>query len=243
MDSHLGNITPYGDSLLINSGKLHRWYRDNLSGFMDAETISKRHEHDIEIKSKGEKREIRVPILKLEHFGEDMAIDEKQIGEEMHTINSNRRSGKIAVLARSIKASELIELLPHFHQKGVEVKSITKDLSPSYDWFCRQVFYNARHVADKFHIIKHLMDACQDVRVRYRQEELSRKRTQYEEFKRKESERKKQCKSIGEDYCPKKIIVLRNLFIRKRKLPMGRLCSNFWQEVVICFTNFQTIEL
>jgi transposase len=173
---------------------------------MSAETVKKRHQHDIKIRSQGEQKEIRVPILNLEHFGEDMAINEKQIGEEMHTIISNRRTGKIAVLARSIKASKLIVLLPSFHQKGIEVKSITRDLSPSYDWFCRQVFYNSRHVADKFHIIKHLMDACQDVRVRYRQEELRRKRLEHKDFKAKELERKKQCEIDGETYRPKKFI-------------------------------------
>ena len=204
MDFHLGNITPYGDSLLINPGKLHRWYRDSLSGFTNEENRSKRHQHDIKIKKKGVIKTIRVPILELEHFGEDMAIDEKQIGEEMHTVISNRRTGKIAVLARSVSATELIELFPAFDLKGFEVKSITRDLSPSYDWFCRQVFCGARHIADKFHIVKHLMDACQDVRIRYRQEELSRKRTEYKTFKEKESERKKQCKLNGEVYKPKK---------------------------------------
>lgn len=202
----MGNITPYGDSLLIEAKKLWRWYRDGLSGFKDVENISKRHEHDIIIKSGGKKKQIRVPILNLEHFGQDMAIDEKQIGEDMHTVITNRQTGKIAVLARTIKASELIELWPSFHSKGFEVKSITRDLSQSYDWFCRQVFCNSRHVADKFHIIKHLMDACQDVRVRYRQEQLTDKRLKFEAHKTKELERKKQCKANGETYQAKKFI-------------------------------------
>lgn len=200
MDSHLGNITPYGDSLLIDNGKLWRWYHDSLSGFMSESTQTKRHEHDLEINSKEGKKHIRVPILKVENFGEDMAIDEKQIGEEMHTVITNRNTGKIAVLAASVKASELIRLLPDFEHKGFEVKSITRDLSQSYDWFTRQVFCNSRHIADKFHIIKHLMDACQDVRVRYRQEQLSEKRIKYEAHKIREAERKKQCKINAETY-------------------------------------------
>ena len=171
---------------------------------MAPETISNRQEHDITIQSGGVKKQIRVPILELKHFGEDMAIDEKQIGEEMHTVITNRQTGKIAVLARTIKASELIHLLPRFEGKGFKVKSITRDLSQSYDWFCRQVFCNSRHVADKFHIVKHLLDACQDVRVRYRQEQLSDKRIKYEVHKAKEAERKKQCKIDGTIYQAKK---------------------------------------
>ncbi|MFA7672117.1 MAG: transposase [Sphaerochaetaceae bacterium] len=215
MDVHLGNITPYGDSLLINPQKLHRWYRDSLSGFLDPQTISQRHRHDIEIKKQGIKKRIRVPILSLENFGEDMAIDEKLIGEEVHTILSNRTNGKIALLACSVKASELIELLPSFNLKGFDVKSITRDLSPSYDWFCRQVFCNARHVADKFHIIRHLLNACQDVRVRYRQEELTRKRIEYQAFKDSEKERKKKCRINGELYKHK------NFYYKEKRMKNG----------------------
>jgi transposase len=114
----------------------------------------------------------------------DMAIDEKNIGEEMHTVMSNRRTGKIAMLVRSICAKELITILPKFDCKNIDVQSITRDLSQSYDWFCRQEFYNARHVADKSHIIKQLFDTCQDVRVRYRQKLLTDKRLKCEAFKK-----------------------------------------------------------
>jgi transposase len=191
---------------LIENGKLWRWYHDSLSGFLDEDTVRKRHQHDIKIRKNGIEKQIRIPILKVENFGENMAIDEKQIGEEMHTIITNRDTNKIAVLACSIKSFELVKLLPAFHGKGFEVKSITRDLSPSYDWFCRQAFLNTRHIADKFHIIKHLMDSFQDVRVRYRQELLTDKRIKHKAHNAKELERKKQCKINKENYLPKKFI-------------------------------------
>jgi len=187
---------------LIENKKLWRWYHDSLSGFLNPDVIKQRHEHDIVIKEKV----IRVPIFSLEDFGSDMAIDEKQIGEEMHTILSNRQSGKIALLARSIKAKELIELLPKFQGKGFTVKSITRDLSVSYDWFCRQAFCNSLHVADKFHIIKSLLDACQDIRVRYRQELLSDKRLKYEDFKKQEHQRKEECKKTQQRFIAQKFV-------------------------------------
>ncbi|MDR2684589.1 MAG: hypothetical protein LBB53_04320 [Prevotellaceae bacterium] len=40
-----------------------------------------------------------------------MAIDEKQIGEEMHAIISNRETGKIALMVRSLRYSDLQKLL------------------------------------------------------------------------------------------------------------------------------------
>lgn len=206
MDKHLGNITPYGDSLLVEPKKLWRWYRDSLSGFLDTDTVKRRHEHDIVIQEKGVSKTIRVPIFSMEDMGADMSIDEKQIGDEMHTILSNRQSGKIALLARSVSAKELINLLPKFDLKGFEVKSITRDLSPSYDWFCRQVFCNSLHVADKFHIIKELLDSCQDVRVRYRQKLLTDKRLKYEEFKKQEHQRKQDCKKHNQPFITKKFV-------------------------------------
>jgi len=73
----------------------------------------------------------------VSNLGDYMAIDEKQIGGDFHTILTNRKSGKIALLAQAIKASELSQLIPKFGLRGFYVKSITRDLSPAYDWFSR----------------------------------------------------------------------------------------------------------
>ena len=88
-----------------------------------------------------------------DNLGADMAIDEKQIGGDFYTILTNRNSGKIALLAQTVRSNELSQLIPKFGLRGFYVKSITRDLSPAYDWFSRQFFCNALHTADKFHII------------------------------------------------------------------------------------------
>jgi hypothetical protein len=111
--------------LLIEPKKLWRWYHDSLSGFLDPDVVKHLHKHDFTIKEKGVEKTIRTPIFLIEDMGENMAIDEKKIGEEMHTILSNRQTGKIALLAQSVSAKELIHLLPKFNLKGFDVKSIT----------------------------------------------------------------------------------------------------------------------
>jgi hypothetical protein len=68
----------------------------------------------------------------------------------MHTVLSNRETGKIALLTRRLKAKELSMQTTHFEGKGFEVKTITRDLSHSYDWFCRTAFPNAGRIAGKF---------------------------------------------------------------------------------------------
>jgi len=67
----------------------------------------------------------------VDNLGTDMAIDEKQIGGDFYTILTNRNSGKIALLAQTIKANELSQLIPKFGLRGFYVKSITRDLSPA----------------------------------------------------------------------------------------------------------------
>jgi len=192
------NIIPVGDSLLVPSKKLWRWYHDNLSGLLSASAVKERHQHDFMVKTKnGKSKNIRVPILEVDNLVADMAIDEKQIGGVFYTILTNRNSGKIALLAQTIKACYLSQLIPKFGLRGFYVKSITRDLSPAYDWFSRQFFCNALHTADKFHIIRHLLDSCQDTRIRYKQELLTDKRLQYATFKQSEQTRKQFCKESG----------------------------------------------
>ena len=162
------------------------------------------HRYDSQTTKKGVEKEIRVPILKTENLGPNMAIDEKKIGEEMHTVLSNRDTGKIALLARTLRSGELSLLTTHFGSKAFEVKTVTRDLSNSYDWFCRTAFPNAEHIADKFHIIKALLDACQAIRIRYKQDKLRDKRLRHQEHKEKETKRKDQCSLEGQTYRKRK---------------------------------------
>jgi len=122
-------------------------------------------------------------------------IDAKQIVGDFYTILTNRNSDKIALLA---------QIISKFGLRGFYVKSITRDLSPAFDWFSRQFFCNALHTADKFHIILHLLDSCQDTRVRYKQELLIAKRLQYATFKQQEQTRKQFCKENNEPFIAKK---------------------------------------
>ena len=173
---------------------------------MEPSTQQEHYRHDAKTIENGIEKEIRIPILKPENIGPNMAIDEKQIGEEMHTVLSNRDTGKIAMLAATLRAKELGMLVMHFEGKGFEVRTITRDLSNSYDWFCRAAFPNAGHIAHKFHIVKSRLDACQDVRVRYRQEILRDKRLKWEQHKQKEKQRLSLCKLEGQRYAKRKFV-------------------------------------
>lgn len=191
------NTSVFCSVLNLDPQLVWRWYREHLSGFRESESNGEHYEHDLQ-KPGGEN--VRVPIYKPENFGESMAIDEKQIGEEMHTIVSNRETGKIALMARSMQYADLEKLLDKESITCRQVETLTRDLSPLYAKVGKELFFNSSPVADKFHVIRSLMDACQDVRVRLRQDLLRERRLAYQAHKKQEKERKKACLAAGKDY-------------------------------------------
>ena len=147
---------------------LHYWYKTELSGYQKQVKEGTWGEKKIIVADKqtGEVlKEKPVPIAKAANMGSHMTIDEKQIGKRMYTIMTNAGNSKIAFLAESMKVEELKQAIGNYlPEKIKDVKSISCDMSPSYKKLCRETFTGARLVIDKFHVIKHLMDALQQVR-------------------------------------------------------------------------------
>lgn len=152
----------------IKPKTLHYWYKEEFSGYPQQVKAGAWGEKKITVVDEhtGEVlKEKPVPIAKMANMGSHMTIDEKQIGKRMYTIMTNAGNGKIALLAESMKPEELKQAIGNYlSEKVKEVKSISCDMSPSYKKLCREVFTDARLVIDKFHVIKHLMDALQQVR-------------------------------------------------------------------------------
>lgn len=162
------NISCVAYMFSIKPRTLHYWYKENLSGYKQDVESGKWGEKKIAVldKETGEVvKERPVPIAKEENFGTHMSIDEKQIGKKMYTIMTNSQTGKIALLAQTMKPEELKQVIEKYLLPKAEgVKSISCDMSPSYKKFCRQMFPNTQLVIDKFHVVKYLMDALQQVR-------------------------------------------------------------------------------
>ena len=190
----------------IDGKKIYRWYKEVLSHFTDQEEQLKLHKYDLVLSTAldpktGKIPTIAVPIFKQENFGENMAIDDKNIGGEGYTILSNKETGKIAILAQATQASLLTKIIEKIPVSvRYSVRTITKDLAEGYDWIARTLFLNATRIADKFHVLKLGFTALQDVRVRYRQQVLTEERMQREERKAQEREQKAACELIGKKY-------------------------------------------
>lgn len=147
---------------------VHYWYKEELSDYRRDIAAGKWGEKKIQvidIDSGEVVKEKSVPIAKPENFGTHMTIDEKQIGKKMYTIMNNAQTGKIAFMAQTMKPEELKQAVKNYlSTKTDSVKSISCDMSASYKKFCKEMFPNTQLVIDKFHVVKHLMDALQQVR-------------------------------------------------------------------------------
>ena len=161
----------------MSAKKLHRWYQNILSGFPQAVERGEIGKDDFFVREQGETEKIKVPILEEDNLGQRMAIDEKTINGTGYTILSNRQTNKIALMASTFKVKHLVKLMAQFDiEKRMKVVSLSRDMASNYDWFGRQVFMNAYHVVDKFHVIKNVIEQLQSIRIRYRQQELAKRR-------------------------------------------------------------------
>lgn len=170
MDDKPVNFTTIGGFLQLKPQTVYSWYRNYLSGYPEA---VERKEWGVHNFTGGDKREKSVPILKPENFGEQMSVDEKMIDEEFYTVMTNRDTGKIALLAETLTVTELNRLVDKIGDAKQKVKTITADLSPTYEKFCEQNFPSVIIVADKFHVVKHIVEAVQALRLRLKQEEIA----------------------------------------------------------------------
>lgn len=167
----------------MSGKKLHRWYKEVLSGYEQALQQGQLGKENLVVTERGEKKTIGVPICNPDHLGEYMAIDEKNINGRCYTVLSNRQTNKIMLMADTLKSQYLLRILPQLEFS--KVVSLTRDMAQNYEWFGRQAFVKAYHVVDKFHVIKHGLDALQSIRICHRQEELSKRRKAQQERPKK----------------------------------------------------------
>ena len=200
------SIETVGRLIGISGQKLYRWYKEVLSIFTCPEEQSSLHENDtidsdLIDRETSQAKTVEVPILKIENFGEDLTIDDKNIGRESYTIITNRKSGKIVLMAKTIKTKILIQILSAVPVNILfGVKTVSKDLAENYDWLVRTVFMNATRIADKFHVLTLAFEALQAIRIRYRQAILTKER----EFRRLAKARQKEGNETKIESLPQK---------------------------------------
>lgn len=67
----------------------------------------------------------------------------------------------------------------------MKVLSVTRDMAPNYDWLARTTFPNAYQVADKFRVLREILEQLQSVRIRHWQAVLTLERKKNKTVKEK----------------------------------------------------------
>lgn len=147
---------------------LYHWYRNHLSDYKPDIEQGKWLKEKIPIANEqtGEITEqIPVYIARPENVGERMSIDDKQIGKDVFSIMTNLESGKIALMVETTRAEELQMAAAFLAEATQGVRSISCDMSASYLKFIRSTFKDCQVVIDKFHVVKNVLEAVQNVRI------------------------------------------------------------------------------
>lgn len=160
------------DVLQIGYDSLRRWVRDCILKIDSAGVQEELHGKDFETpRVSGAGGTIGVAVFRPEEVGPNMAVDEKYIKQEYYTILTNADTGRIAMMCRSMDYPTLVVALLRFGCDTLDrVRTVTRDLSPTFESVCSMVFPEAVQTADKFHVVTHLTKAMQDYRVRLKKD-------------------------------------------------------------------------
>ena len=150
---------------------LYQVYRFALSGYdkakeentWDDKKVDRIDELTGEIKG-----ERTIYIAKEENIGQSMCLDDKEINGKSFSILSNQTTGKIAFMMDSVKSFELEKGIAFLGESIQQIKTINCDMAPSYLKFIRENLPDSNIVIDKFHVMKYVYDAVQQVRMEMR---------------------------------------------------------------------------
>lgn len=149
---------------------LYHWYRNCISDYHQDKAEGRFAAHnvyDYDEQTGEVKKQQVVHIFKPGNVAPAMSIDEKMIGKKYSTIVSNQVTGKIALLVETMKPAlirQALALLPE--EKLHQIKHISSDMSPVYKKLCKEMMPDAQITIDKFHVVKHILDALNTVRLR-----------------------------------------------------------------------------
>jgi transposase len=156
------------------------------------------------------KGERTVYIAKSENVAESMCLDDKEINGKSFSILSNQKTGKIAFMIDSVRSYELEKGFSFLGESTQKIKTMNCDMAASYLKFIRENIPQSTTVVDKFHVMKYVYDAVQQVRMEVR-------RSIFEQMPK--GQRRKQDEGLLSD--------LEQL--KKSKVPLSR-SKDLWSE-------------
>ena len=118
-----------------------------------------------------------------ENIGEYLSIDEVSLSQgELYTFVTNKNGrGKQKTIVASIKGTisndifNVLNIIPLEERK--QVKEVTLDMARNMEAAVKNSFPMANIVTDRFHVVKLLLGALDQVRIKYRWEEIEKENT------------------------------------------------------------------
>ena len=152
---------------------LYQLYRFGLSNYeteKKAGTWGEKKVEQIDEDTGEIKGERTVFIAKPENVGENMCLDDKEINGKSFSILSDEKTGKIAFMIDSVRLYELKKGIEFLGESIQKIRTLSCDMAPGYLKFSKEILPQAQTIVDKFHVMKYVYDAVQQVRLEIRKE-------------------------------------------------------------------------
>lgn len=119
-------------------------------------------------------------MLFKKNVGTHLSIDETALSkDELYTIITNKAAkglkGAIVAIVKGTQADTVIKALLRLPKRlRNQVQEVTLDMAASMNLIVKRCFPNARRVIDRFHVQQLASEAVQEIRIKYRWEELDK---------------------------------------------------------------------
>jgi transposase len=170
---------------MVNPATLIRQYKKHSSGFKDWDQASHADKW----------------LLFPENIGPNLSIDEVSMSNgELYTLVTNKSGkGRKRSLVASIQGTRTRDLVWVLLKLPVQaratVQEISMDMAKNIELAVREVFFKAKMVTDRFHVVQLVQRCLQEVRIRHWRQELDN-----------ENEQMAQARRFGEKYRPEELI-------------------------------------
>lgn len=115
-----------------------------------------------------------------ENMGARLSIDETALSnDELYTVVTNKaskgRKGAIVAMIKGTQSDRVIELLLRLPERlRKKVEEVTLDMAAGMHLIVKKCFPHAHRVVDRFHVQQLASEAVQEIRIKYRWQELDK---------------------------------------------------------------------
>lgn len=167
------------DNHPISCHQLGRLYQ------IDGKKLQQQYKHHISDYSSWDQRDHATEwMLFEENMGTHLSIDETALSnDELYTVVTNKEAkggkGAIVAMIKSTQSDKVTTALMKLSEKARKrVQEVTLDMAPGMHLIVKRCFPYAHKVVDRFHVQQLATEAVQEIRIKYRWQELDEENEQ-----------------------------------------------------------------